>query len=64
MLHRGESIIEGDKVTMNVKEDHARVSKPRGRMDLDGAKKAITVPAPPAPSGPLPASCPVPPLAR
>jgi hypothetical protein len=62
VLHRGDSILEGERVILDVKEDHARISKPRGRMDTEPNK--LPPQPPPLPTGPLPALCPIPALKR
>jgi lipopolysaccharide transport protein LptA len=61
MVKRGQSIIEGDKVTVNVKDDRARVTKPRGRLEtgeLEADKKPAAAPA--DSTKPVPATCPLP----
>ena len=62
VLHRGDSILEGERVILDVKEDHARIFRPRGRMDMDANQLPKTPPA--IPEGPLPAICPIPALRR
>jgi lipopolysaccharide export system protein LptA len=59
LLRRGKSLLEGEMIVIDTKHDHARVEKPRGRME-----PADQTPPPveaPLPTGPLPATCPVPP---
>lgn len=58
-LQRGTSVLEGERVLVNVESDRARIEKPRGRI------MPAEVRAPPAPGQasadePLPATCPVP----
>jgi lipopolysaccharide transport protein LptA len=61
LLHRGDSLLEGERVTMNIQEDYARVVKPRGRMGQSGATPLGRRPLP-IPTGALPTLCPIPPL--
>lgn len=62
VLHRGDSVLEGERVILDVKEDHARIFRPRGRMDMEASQLPKTPPA--VPDGPLPAVCPIPALRR
>lgn len=62
---RGESVLEGEKVLVNIKEDSARVIKPRGRIGT----QEISGKAPPLVGGSgdavaLPKVCPVGPAKR
>jgi lipopolysaccharide export system protein LptA len=59
-LARGKSVLEGERVVVDVKTDHARIEKPRGR--FASANAPTPTPVPPAIVGPLPAVCPLPPL--
>jgi lipopolysaccharide export system protein LptA len=65
VLHRGESVLEGERVVIDVREDHARITKPRGRMAGGVEINNSPVPqSPPLPTGPLPAKCPLPAIKR
>ncbi len=61
VLHRGASLLEGERVTMNIQENYARVLKPRGRMGTNRAAPVGRAPLP-MPTGTLPQICPIPPL--
>lgn len=65
VVARGESVLEGEQVLVNVKEDRARVIKPRGRIGT----QELSGKAPPLVGGTgepvaLPATCPVGPVKR
>lgn len=65
LLQRGDSVLEGERVMMNVKEDQARVIQARGRMDMGkGGSKPLPKSVVEMPVGPLPATCPIPAVAR
>jgi lipopolysaccharide export system protein LptA len=57
-LHRGKSILRGERVVIDVKSDRARVIKPRGRLESINAdvlhSRALPI------DGPLPEKCPLP----
>ena len=61
VVRRAESVIEGERITVNASEDRARVDKPRGHFGPNDFKVS-TKPAPPAAAAPapLPGTCPVP----
>ena len=61
VLHRGQSIIEGDRVIANVDAEQAKVEKPRGRLVTEEQRPALTpVNTDAPPTTPLPATCPLP----
>ena len=57
LLKRGKSLLEGERVVVDIKDDHARVEKPRGHFEAANA----AAPEPPLPAlvGPLPMTCPL-----
>ncbi|MBI5509360.1 MAG: hypothetical protein HY903_11465 [Deltaproteobacteria bacterium] len=60
-LKRGKSLLEGERVVVDVKTDHARIEKPRGR--IEAATTTAPAAAGRAPDQGLPAVCPIPALA-
>ncbi len=61
VLQRGQSLLEGETVVVNIEEDRARVTKPRGTIgpeELSGTKPPVAPPSK-SPEGPLPLTCPV-----
>lgn len=61
-LHRGKSILRGERVVIDVKNDKARVVKPHGRLESIKADVLHSIELPI--SGPLPKTCPLPPPPR
>ena len=59
LLKRGKSVLSGQRVIVDVKQDHARIEKPRGHFEASRPTATRTVA--PALTGPLPALCPLPP---
>jgi len=60
MLRRAASILEGERITLNVNDDKARVDKPRGHFLPDDLKVGSrTPPPPPQKPPPLPEKCPL-----
>jgi lipopolysaccharide export system protein LptA len=57
MLQRGKSLLEGETIIIDTKHDHARIERPRGRMEPADERPAPAVP--PTAEGKLPAACPV-----
>ena len=61
-LKRGKSVLDGERVVVDVKTDHARIEKPRGR--FESATTPAVEATPLVLEGPLPAVCPLPPPER
>jgi lipopolysaccharide export system protein LptA len=61
LLRRGQSLIEGERVIAHVREEQAKIDKPRGRVvsETEGASPR-QAPPPKASEGPLPQACPLP----
>lgn len=68
LLHRGKSVLTGSRIIVDVKEDHARIEKPKASIQAEkkgpeqtSAKPATNVIREPAfLRGPLPVTCPLP----
>ena len=59
-LRRGKSLLEGTRVVVDIKEDHARIESPRGVLVSEEAAPASAGKS----AGPLPERCPIPPPPR
>jgi lipopolysaccharide transport protein LptA len=61
IVKRGQSVIEGQRITVNVKDDRARVTNPRGRLETSEleAAKGNQPPPPTDMTKPVPTTCPV-----
>lgn len=59
MVRRGKSLLEGIKITVNTRQDHAYVTKPRGRIEQSDEKNSVPVVVPFALEGALPEKCPI-----
>lgn len=60
LLHRGKSLLTGERIVINIKSDRARIEKPRGHLGRDSDLQLSEIE--PVPEGtPLPAVCPIPP---
>lgn len=60
LLQRGKSYLQGSKITLNIHNDLAQISQPRGVMIKTQSPSAPT----PSTPGPLPKQCPLPPRPR
>lgn len=62
-LKRGKSLMEGDRIVVDVKNDQAKVEKPRGRFESAPLEKPVETLPPIDPTlelQPLPGICPLP----
>lgn len=58
LVRRGQSLLVGDRVTVNVKEEQARIERPRGHVATEDMRPLEVTTAVPAQD--LPSTCPVP----
>ena len=57
-VHRGRSVLRGERIVVDTRNDRARIEQPRGRVE-PAANAPAPIP-PPALEGELPRRCPVP----
>jgi lipopolysaccharide export system protein LptA len=60
-VRQGESVLEGERILVNIDDDRARVIKPRGRLVSEPRPKPTPPPTRPSGELPVPEKCPLPP---
>ncbi|RYF09958.1 MAG: hypothetical protein EOO40_05990 [Deltaproteobacteria bacterium] len=58
ILQRGDSILQGERVRLNMRDDRAHITRPIGSLQSPAAA-ATALPIAASGSGPLPATCPI-----